>query len=290
MRRIAALLAIGLTLAACAPDPGPEEAGAATTSVPTTSPPTTTTVAPAVGERLAEARSRWESAAVVGYAYTYQLFCECDDATAGPNTVAVTDGEIVAVRRVETGQFGGPDPQLPGWTVEQLFADIAASIEAGQQVEVDYDPELGHPTRIRLDLESIPVDGGFSMDITAFSDQSGERRALAEARQRWEEAALESFTYTLERRCFCIPLTMEIEVVDGEIVRTAVIEGEEGDSLVLSIDELFEVVADALDEHPARLSVEYDPVLGYPREIWVDLEENIADEEYGYGVELTVTG
>lgn len=298
MRRIAALLAIGLTLAACAPDPGAEEAGsggtsattAATTSVATTAPSTTTMVAPAAAERLAEARSRWESAMVAAYVYTYQLFCECDEATAGPNTVAVTDGEVVAVRRADPGQFVGPDPQLPGWTVEQLFADIAASIERGEQVDVDFDPELGYPTTIRLDLESIPVDGGFSMDITVFADQSAARQALAEAEQRWTEAAPASYSYTLERRCFCVPLTMEIEVSNGEILRTAVIEGEEGDSLVLSIEELFEVVADALDEHPAELRVEYDAELGYPTEIWVDLEEYLADEEYGYGVELTVTG
>ena len=48
------------------------------------------------------------------------------------------------------------------------------------------------------------------------------------------------------------------------------------------IDALFDDVQGRLDQHAARLTVEYDPTLGYPRSIVVDVAAMAVDDEYSH--------
>lgn len=72
-------------------------------------------------------------------------------------------------------------------------------------------------------------------------------------------------------------------VEDGQVTSQTIIEGNIAlpldDATTESIDSLFQLIA--LEESRAEsLSVKYDPELGYPTEISVDINEQIADDEY----------
>jgi hypothetical protein len=98
----------------------------------------------------------------------------------------------------------------------------------------------------------------------------------------------------LERVCFCLPVgVVTVEVRNG--VRTdSWVDGEggreplDGDLVAWypTVDELFDLVDDAIVQRAAELRVTYHPVLGYPVDLWVDRSTRIADEEFGYEATL----
>jgi hypothetical protein len=293
---IPVILALALALAACAGDPTSSGEGTAssTTTTPATTTPTTsptTTSMPDADDELAAleaAEALWASSGIVTYSYVYRQSCECDVGASGPNTVIVTDGQVVEVRmnrRFEPG-FDPNAVAPPGNTVPGLFSLIRDSIAAGHQIDVTYDPRLGHPLRVRLDLEAIPADGGFDFELQSFDAQEEARSALADARALWESSAPAEYTFVYRPQCFCVPSAIEVTVVGGEIQSHEALEGELYGE-VLSIDDIFAYIEDSLDQHPFAIDVEYDATLGYPTAVFVDFDEMIADEEFGYSVELT---
>ena len=77
-----------------------------------------------------------------------------------------------------------------------------------------------------------------------------------------------------------------IEVEVSARVVVAVRDSETGNPVAPELEELypgveglFEVVQDALDRDAHRVTVLYDPTLGYPREISIDYLEFAIDEE-----------
>jgi hypothetical protein len=117
---------------------------------------------------------------------------------------------------------------------------------------------------------------------------------LRRARARWARAAIEDYDLVMSRICFCIPVgPVLVSVRGGERVATSVVvddaEGPLAPNLVPfypTVDELFDVVADALEAGVYELRVTYHPNVGYPTEVWVDRSPSIADEEFGYEVGL----
>ena len=119
---------------------------------------------------------------------------------------------------------------------------------------------------------------------------------LARARARWEAAALDDYDLRMARLCFCAFVgEVRVEVRGG--VRTAVVVEDEGPGQPLeatlvpyypTVEGLFDLVEQALDDEVAELRVTYHPDLGYPMELWVDTSRAVADEEYGYDVLLAV--
>lgn len=53
-------------------------------------------------------------------------------------------------------------------------------------------------------------------------------------------------------------------------------------STFLTIAEIFDDIQRAIDERAASVRVDFDESLGYPREVHIDVDERIADEERGY--------
>jgi hypothetical protein len=51
-----------------------------------------------------------------------------------------------------------------------------------------------------------------------------------------------------------------------------------------SVDGLFALLRDAIDEGAHEVRVSYDPVSGVPFEFWIDYSEFTADEELGFVV------
>ena len=92
---------------------------------------------------------------------------------------------------------------------------------------------------------------------------------------------------TLSRSCFCLvehigPFSVTVQ--NGEIL-SATREGETVDTdRVLTVDGLFDVLADAYRQDAHRIEVDYDPIRGYPTSFFIDYDEHTADEELGFTV------
>ena len=49
-------------------------------------------------------------------------------------------------------------------------------------------------------------------------------------------------------------------------------------------DEIFEIIAEKLNDNPFLYTIKFDQSFGYPIDIYFDMDEMIADEEIGYYV------
>lgn len=113
--------------------------------------------------------------------------------------------------------------------------------------------------------------------------------SLQEARARWKGSAPASYAYDYRNNCFCGPIHIRITVADGEVASVESLTDEPVPDVPeregYTVEDLFDRIggALALDPHLARLA--FDPDLGYPVEVWFDLEELTSDEEWGFEVE-----
>ena len=122
-------------------------------------------------------------------------------------------------------------------------------------------------------------------------ESDGAALDLAQARSLWASAGIEDYDLLMERVCFCVYVgPARVEVRDGVQVATILETDLSLDPSAVgeypTVEELFELVADAVAREADELRVTYHPVLGYPVDLWVDLRRDIADEEFGYRVDL----
>lgn len=119
-------------------------------------------------------------------------------------------------------------------------------------------------------------------------DTTGPRDELEEARRRWASLGFSTYGYRLEQRCFCwAELAGPIELtVANDSVTIAVYKGAplrpDLVPLLPTIEDLFDVVQDALDRRADRLEVTYHRAAGYPTRIEVDYRFGMADDEVTY--------
>ena len=117
---------------------------------------------------------------------------------------------------------------------------------------------------------------------------------LRRAQDRWVRAAMADYDLVMTRNCFCVPVgPVMVRVRDGERVETRILvddaEGPLAPNLVAfypTVEGLFDVISEALEDGVYELQVTYHPTLGYPTDLWVDRSPSIADEEFGYEVAL----
>ena len=107
---------------------------------------------------------------------------------------------------------------------------------------------------------------------------------------------MDDYDIVVSRSCFCVAVgPVLVKVRNGVRVETLVVvddaEGPLAPNLVAfypTIDELFQVIEEALGDGVHELRVTYHPSLGYPTDLWVDRSPAIADEEFGYRVALVL--
>ena len=120
----------------------------------------------------------------------------------------------------------------------------------------------------------------------------GDRLAeLERARDRWAAQNISFYTLTLQRSCFCGgPMRVEVRVGEVAVTRTDLDTGQpvsaELAHLFPDITGLFAIVQQEIERPASALSVAYDSIRGFPRQITVDPIKNAIDDEYGY----TITG
>jgi len=152
---LTALLVVAALAAACSNGDSPDAS-------PTPVSPTPEPTALASAE-YHEAVNRWTTAAISDYRFTIQRRCECPEEWSAPTVVTVRDGVAVSAT-IE----GSPAPEGAALTIDDLFAEIDDALNQPVDTLVTYDPDLGIPLDVQLDLEAIAVDGGLSLTVSDF--------------------------------------------------------------------------------------------------------------------------
>jgi len=106
-------------------------------------------------------------------------------------------------------------------------------------------------------------------------------------RQLWNQQKLTNYRFTFSRSCFCVTQAtqpVQITVRNGQVASiTAVNNNEPVDAELFqqynSIPKLFGIMEDAIARKASSITVKYDPKLGYPTQINIDYDQQMADEE-----------
>lgn len=116
---------------------------------------------------------------------------------------------------------------------------------------------------------------------------SSNLKKLTINRQLWNKQKISNYRYTFTRSCFCVPKATEPVVIEvrNDITTsiTSVETGQPVDTKLFesynTVPKLFNIIRDAIARRAANLTVKYDPKFGYPTEINIDYNSQIADDE-----------
>ncbi|OCQ96060.1 hypothetical protein BCD64_11930 [Nostoc sp. MBR 210] len=112
-------------------------------------------------------------------------------------------------------------------------------------------------------------------------------RQLRINRRLWNEQNIRNYRYTLFNSCFCVPEArgpVVITVKNGVTTSITTTTGKpvsnpEFFERYKTIPKLFNVIADAIARKADNIDVQYNSKLGYPTQIAIDYDFQIADEE-----------
>jgi hypothetical protein len=112
---------------------------------------------------------------------------------------------------------------------------------------------------------------------------------LDQNREVWESAGISNYSYRFQRSCECLPEVTRpfvVSVQNGVITEVRDFETGEvldedglGELRVSTVEGLFDVIQEAINDRADSISIEYDSELGYPSSINIDHDEQISDEE-----------
>lgn len=119
------------------------------------------------------------------------------------------------------------------------------------------------------------------------SPSTPEQSQLESALETWSVHGPSHYSFTWQRHCECTSLTtspMRVTVENGQIVSAIYIETEEPVGAaerahLLTIDGVFDLIHDAIDEGADAITVQYSSQTGHPTSVAIDYDLGVADEE-----------
>ena len=98
------------------------------------------------------------------------------------------------------------------------------------------------------------------------------------------------YSFVLAPMCFCpreYVQPVRIRVANGVVASVTYVESgktpeHDGFGRYVTVDGLFAVIQEGIDRKASRITVSYDPGLGYPKDVSIDYVANMADEEYAF--------
>ena len=102
-----------------------------------------------------------------------------------------------------------------------------------------------------------------------------------------------NYQFNFRWECFCNETYVEpvsISVRENKIVDTAFVEDKVPFTIgrlwkYRTVDGLFDLVQEGINQKAYSISVEYHSELGYPIDGWIDYEEDSVDEELGFKID-----
>jgi Family of unknown function (DUF6174) len=136
---------------------------------------------------------------------------------------------------------------------------------------------------------AVALAGLSACSVLDIDGRESEREKLEAHRSQWQAQGVDSYEFVLRRLCFCGGGTSPATVVVRNGQRVSVTDVETGTPIpenfvqyYLTIDELFDFVADAIDRKAYQIDVTYDATFGFPTRIAIDYIENAVDEEMAF--------
>ena len=114
---------------------------------------------------------------------------------------------------------------------------------------------------------------------------------LQENRKIWRSQSLKSYQYTYQQQCFCLPPSntpLKVSVKNDKITEVVNLTNNQAITALTfpkTIEELFNIIEQAIDRNADEISINYDTTLGYPTRIAIDYEKILADDEVTYTIE-----
>jgi hypothetical protein len=146
-------------------------------------------------------------------------------------------------------------------------------------------PIIGAALLMPLSFD-VPAMSKTTVKIAQTSGSS-DLQQLRTNRRRWNQQNIGNYRYTLTNSCFCIPEArgpVVITVQNGITTSITTTTGEpvsnpEFFARFNTIPKLFNVIADAIARRADNIEVTYNSQFGYPTDIAIDYDFQIADEE-----------
>lgn len=243
---------------------------------------------PGVLAAIEEAAERWRTTSPTDYTYALG-YHERSGRTAdhgvcgrGTTRIVVESGLVTQARDVDL-HCDVPLDEVP--TIAELFEitrRVAGAVapEAAPSIGEMFDPTFGFPRAFDAEDRSVEVSMWIDEFVPAAVPVAGGDAAavVAEARARWAAAGIESYTATLDIRCFCAaPETLELRVEDGR--RTSPVPAAL-DWLDPTVDGIFDLIERTrLDDAAPELA--FDPDTGAPVSLRFEGELDTVDDELG---------
>lgn len=116
-------------------------------------------------------------------------------------------------------------------------------------------------------------------------------------RQTWQKYKIDNYEFEVSKACFCPEYLYPARVVVRSDTVNAVFDPETGESLrnpdtknqvklsrYNSINDLFEIVEEAIRYEADSIEVKYDRALGYPKYISIDYIKEARDDELTFKI------
>ena len=162
-------------------------------------------------------------------------------------------------------------------------------LSAGDTLVISGGITGGEISRQKLTKEDVAAING--------KGSSGTQQALDANRKKWDSLGIDDYSFTLQRSCFCTPDStrpVNIKVRDGSVTSARYADTNElipddrqtnKQSIYnMNADGVFNLVEQGIKSGAAQVDVKYDAQYGLPTSIYIDQNQQMADEEVGYTI------
>lgn len=143
--------------------------------------------------------------------------------------------------------------------------------------------------RVKLLFLLLPLVAG----CVIFSSKPDPQTELDENRSTWDAAGVADYRMRFQRLClFCdvqILSPVRITVLAGAI--DEIIDAETGEPVdeavegaFLTIDQIFDVIQEAINQNAVEIDVRYNDRLGYPTDVQIDLSRALINDDAQFEV------
>ncbi|MDJ0659668.1 MAG: DUF6174 domain-containing protein [Crocosphaera sp.] len=130
------------------------------------------------------------------------------------------------------------------------------------------------------------------MPISANGDNNSPLiQEMKENRQLWRSQRLKNYQYIYQQQCFCVlpsNTPLKVSVKNDKITQVVNLNNNQiitDLTFPKTIDEIFNIIKDAIQRNADEILITYHKTLGYPTRVAIDYQKILADEEVTYTVE-----
>lgn len=183
------------------------------------------------------------------------------------------------------GEFNNTDKLAPAIAREYL---IVTHKQTGQEDLIPVARNGINGDVAIPEVEALKFDDGTVNTTDFVGSQNPDLQALNAAREKWDNANFALYDYQLQRSAFTLPeflrpIQISVNTGNGDVSSTFADDGQSVPNdypfANTTIDGVFDIIADAIENGADGVNVTYDSQFGYPTSVAIDYSEQIADEE-----------